>query len=176
MSAIRFTTTLYKIGTWTIAHLPEHASEQLPSRGQVMVEGAINGFHFRAPLEPDGKWGHWLKVTKTMLSDINVGVGDTVTIVVEPTKEWPEPHIPTDLRSALEADSRAYILWKKVTPMARWEWIRWIRGTHQEATRKRRIEVALSKLKAGERRPCCWNRNLCTEPAVSKGGILLEPS
>lgn len=30
-----------------------------------------------------------------------------------------------------------------------------------------------AKLKAGTRRPCCFNRNLCTEPDVSKNGILI---
>ena len=43
-----------------------------------------------------------------------------------------------------------------------------IRATHNPETRSRRIEVALSKIKAGERRPCCFNRNQCTEPEVSK--------
>ena len=60
--------------------------------------------------------------------------------------------------------------------MARWDWIRWINATAQQETRKRRIEVAFSKLKSGMRRPCCFNRGMCTEPYVSKNGVLLEPA
>ena len=91
------------------------------------------------------------------------------------THEDREPEVPADIMKALAADSRAHALWQKVTPMARWEWIRWIRATNRQETRIRRIEVACSKLKAGTRRPCCFNRNLCTEPDVSNNGVLLEP-
>ena len=51
--------------------------------------------------------------------------------------------------------------------MARWDWLRWIL-THPETTRSRRIEVALSKIKAGERKAMLFNRNQCTEPGLEK--------
>jgi hypothetical protein len=35
---------------------------------------------------------------------------------------------------------------------------------------------ACSMRKAGKRRPCCFNRNACAEPSVSRGGVLLESS
>jgi Domain of unknown function (DUF1905) len=66
MSTIRFETKLCKIGSWTILRLPESASVKLPSRGQTMVEGTINGLHFQTPLEPDGKLSHWFRVDKAM--------------------------------------------------------------------------------------------------------------
>jgi uncharacterized protein YdeI (YjbR/CyaY-like superfamily) len=97
-------------------------------------------------------------------------------MAVEPSKEWPEPEVPADLNKALVSDLQANALWVKITAMARWDWIRWIRATHNQETRIRRIETALSKLKACERRPCCFNRNQCTEPAVSKNGVLIEPT
>lgn len=175
MTAIHFKTKLFKIGSWTILLLPKDASAKLPSRGQTMVEGTINGHPLKTPLEPDGNWSHWLKVEDSLLKAIAAEAGDTVTIDIQPTKDWPEPEVPEDLQSALAANPEAYALWTKVTPMAHWEWVRWIRSTSQSETRKRRIEVACSKLKSGERRPCCWNRNLSTEPTVSKNGVLLEP-
>jgi len=55
-----------------------------------------------------------------------VGVGDTVTLMIESTKEWPKPVIPTDLKTALNANTQAQALWIDITPMARWEWIRWV--------------------------------------------------
>jgi hypothetical protein len=176
MSTIRFETKLFKIGSWTILRLPGEASAKLVSRGQTMVEGTINGFRFQTPLEPDGKWSHWFRVDNSLLGKAHAGAGDTVTLAIKPMKEWPEPDVPADLKRALAAAPQAHALWQNVTPMARWEWIRWIRATNRQETRKRRIEVAISKLKSGERRPCCWNRNLCTEPTVSKNGVLLEPA
>jgi hypothetical protein len=176
MSTIRFDTKLFKINSWTILRLPESASAKLPSRGQTMVAGTINGSHFQTALEPDGRGSHWLRVDKALSKAAGADAGDKVTLAIESTKNWPEPDVPADIQKALAADSKAYALWEKITPLARWEWIRWIRATNKQETRDRRIEVGLSKLKNGERRPCCWNRNLSTEPSVSKNGVLLEPT
>ena len=176
MSSIRFEAQLFHIGSWIILRLPQEASAKLPSRGMTMVEGTINGFHFQVALEPDGKGSHWFRVEKTLREATRVDAGDTVTLEIEPTKEWLEPEVPADLKEALLAVPQAHTLWMKITPSARWDWIRWIRATKQPETRQHRIEVACSKLKHGERRPCCFNRNLCTEPSVSQNGALLEPT
>jgi hypothetical protein len=141
-----------------------------------MIKGTANGFHFQTALEPDGRGSHWFKVDEAMQKAINAGAGDTVTLAIESTKEWPEPEVPADLKAALAADPKVHTLWTDITPMARWDWIRWIRATLQQETRSRRIETAFSKLRAGERRPCCFNRTICTETSVSKSGALLEPT
>jgi hypothetical protein len=174
MSTIRFETTPLKIGDWTILRLPEKASAKLPSRGMTLVEGTINGFHSKIVLEPDGRGSHWFRVDSALQEAAGIDAGVTVTVAVEPSKAWPEPELPADLKKALASNSQSNALWVKITPMARWDWVRWIRATNNRETRSRRIEVALSKLKAGERRPCCFNRNQCTEPEVSKNGVLIE--
>jgi hypothetical protein len=56
--------------------------------------------------------------------------------------------------------------------MARWEWVRWVSATKNVDTRKRRVEVSISKLGAGKRRPCCFNLASCTDPDLAKGGKL----
>ncbi len=140
-----------------------------------MVKGTINGFRFQAPLEPDGKGSHWFKVDQTLSKAIKADAGDTVALAIEPVKEWSEPKVPPDLKKALAALPHAQSLWMEITPMARWDWVRWIGGTKNLETRKKRIGVALSKLKAGDRRPCCFDRTSCTEPYVSNNGVLLEP-
>lgn len=173
---IRFSTNLFKISSWTILLLPESASAKLPSRAMVMVKGTINGFSFKAVLEPDGKGGHWFKVDETMSKAAKANAGDIVALAIEVTKEWSEPEVPVDLKNALAATPKAHALWIDITPNARWDWIRWIRFTKQPETRKRRIEVTCSKLKSGMRRPCCFNRNMCTEPSVSNNGVLLGPT
>ena len=172
---IRFNATTFTIGSWTLLRLPKSASAKLPSRGMTVVTGTINDFRFQTMLEPDGQGSHWFRITKTMREAAGADAGDTVTLTLELAREWPEPKVPVDLKNALAAAPQARNLWRDITPIARWDWIRWIRSTKEPETRRRRIEVACSKLKAGERRPCCFNRNLCTEPYVSKNGVLLGP-
>lgn len=176
MSIICFESTLLKIGTWIILRLPENASAKLPSRGMTMVEGTINGFSFLTALEPDGMGSHWFKVDKRLSEALEVEAGDTVILEIEPAKKWTEPNVPDDLKNAVEANPEMHKLWMGITPNARWDWLRWIRSTKNPQTRQKRIEVACSKLKAGDRRPCCFNRNLCTETYVSKNGVLIDCS
>jgi hypothetical protein len=61
MSAIHFKAKLFTVNDWLILKLPDEASMQLPSRGQVMVKGTINHADFINALEPDGKGGHSLQ-------------------------------------------------------------------------------------------------------------------
>src|SRR5690606_9128188 len=102
MPAIRFEAQLFAIGSWTILLLPEDASAKLPSRGQVMVEGTINGFHFQTPLEPDGKGSHWFRIDDSLSKAADIQAGGTVVLEIEPTKEWPEPDVPADIKKALK--------------------------------------------------------------------------
>src|SRR4051794_29040752 len=104
MSTIRFEAELYKVDSWTILRLPKSASAQLPSRGMTMVAGTVNGFPFQSALEPDGKGSHWFRVDETMRKGAEAEVGDTVMLEIEPAKEWTEPELPQDLKSALAAD------------------------------------------------------------------------
>ncbi|HQM52573.1 MAG: YdeI/OmpD-associated family protein [Candidatus Aureabacteria bacterium] len=64
--------------------------------------------------------------------------------------------LPADFRKAIERDGAAKSLWAGITPLARNEWICWVASAKQEATRKRRIEVGIDKMRKGIRRPCCW--------------------
>ena len=182
MSPIQFETTLVTIGSWTILRLPVSASAQLPSRGMTMVAGTINGVPFKALLEPDGKYAsgqspsHWFRPDQTLRDDASVKAGDTVHVSLAPTKEWIEPDVPEDFKQALATSPTAAAVWKEITPGARWDWIRWIRAVKTPETRQKHIAVALDKLTKGMRRPCCFNRNLCSEPSVSHNWVLLEPT
>ena len=64
--------------------------------------------------------------------------------------------LPGDFKKALVADSKVLAAWDDITPLARNEWICWVTSGKKAETRGIRIEKALSKLKSGMRRPCCW--------------------
>jgi hypothetical protein len=176
VSAIRFEGTLHAIGTWTIVRLPENASEKLPSRGQVAVQGTIDGHEFQTVLEPDGCSGHWMRVDEELQRTAAISAGDTATLEIESTRDWPEPDVPQDLETALvTAPQKIQDLWNDITPMARWEWVRWVNATKNPDTRRRRVEVSISKMDSGKRRPCCFNLAACTNPDVSRNGKLIAP-
>jgi hypothetical protein len=176
-ATIRFDATLTAVGTSTVVRLPQTASNHLPSRGQVAVRGTINGVEFGTVLEPDGNAGHWLRVDDTLQDAAGLSEGDTATLDIEVTKDWPEPSVPPDLAAALAAaPQQVQDVWDETTAMARWEWVRWVNATRNPDTRSRRVEVSISKMNSGKRRPCCFNLSACTDPDLSKNGRLLEPA
>src|SRR5205814_3087150 len=161
-SKIRFKAKLFrpaasaKTGSWTFLTLPKDASAKLPWRGMTTVEGTINGFPFRATLEPDGQKSHWLKVNRKMGEAAGADAGDVVTLEIAPSGEEPEPRVPADLRKALAAAPKARALWSDITSIARRGWIHWIASAKRPETRARRVDNACAMLAAGERRVWCF--------------------
>jgi hypothetical protein len=173
VATIRFEAEICTIDTSTIVRLPEEASRRLPSRGQVAVQGSINDQVFRTVLEPDGLKGHWMKIDQELGEAAGVRDGDSVSVAVQPASDWPEPDVPPDLAAALTAaPQKIRDIWDDITPMARWEWVRWVNATANPATRQRRVDVTISKMNNGKRRPCCFDLSACTDPALSKNGKL----
>lgn len=181
MSTIHFETTLVTINSWTILRLPEDASAKLPSRGMTMVGGTLNEVPFKTVLEPDGNYmagkkpSHWFRPTFELLEKTGAQVGDEISIELEVSKDWIEPELPEDVSEALRKHPKAEQTWKEISSIARWDWIRWIRAVKTPETRQKHIEVMLDKLNKGMRRPCCFNRALCSVPEVSRNWVLLEP-
>jgi hypothetical protein len=148
-----------KSDSWTFLILPKSASAKLPTRGMTAVEGTINGYPFRATLEPDGQRSHWLKVNRKMRESAGAEAGDVVSLEIVPAAKEPEPSIPADLRKALSAAPKAQAVWSEITPVARRDWIHWITSAKRPETRARRIDNACKMLAAGKRRVCCFDRS-----------------
>lgn len=64
--------------------------------------------------------------------------------------------LPSDLKIAIASYPKVLALWQDITPLARNEWICWVISGKKTETRNIRIDKAISKLKGGMRRPCCW--------------------
>lgn len=172
-SAITFSTTAEVVNDRPILRLPDDASAQLPSRGQVAATGSVGGIDLTTVLEPDGAKEHWISVDDGLWTDLDVSEGSAVEVSLTPTKDWPEVTVPEDLQAALRGAPELDEVWASLTPMARWEWVRWVKATKSADTRARRVEVTISKLEDGKRRPCCFDLSSCTDPELSKNGRLL---
>ena len=174
-AAVSFVARLSTIDDTTLVRLPKEASERLPSRGQVAVNASIDGHDFGTVVEPDGRRGHWIRVDENVRRATELGSGDTAEVTLEVATEWPEPDVPDDLAAALaQAPTKIRAVWEDITAMARWEWVRWVRATRNPQTRQRRIEVSISKMDHGKRRPCCFDLASCTDPDVARSGRLRE--
>lgn len=158
-----------------IVRLPAEASAELPSRGQVAATVTVDDAPYPTVIEPDGRRGHWIAVDDGLRSQLDLDAGTTVKLQIETTKAWPEPEVPEDFSAALADATDLADTWQDITPMARWEWVRWINATKNPVTRDRRVEVGISKLRSGKRRPCCFDLSSCTDPEVAKSGKLVEP-
>ncbi len=163
------------IGDRMIVRLPADASAELPSRGQIAATVTVDGAPYPTVIEPDGRRGHWIAIDDGLRSELALAAGATVDLTIEPTKEWPEPDVPEDFSAALADATDLTETWQDITPMARWEWVRWINATKNPVTRDRRVEVGVSKLRSGKRRPCCFDLSSCTDPEVAKSGKLVQP-
>ncbi len=145
--------------TWAFLVLPKAASDLLPRRGRVSVQGTVNGYPFQARLEPDGQLSHWLKVSKALREAAGVNIGDMVSVKISPVDVEPEPTLPEDLQDALAASPAAKAVWDKTTTLARIDWIHWVESAKQATTRMRRVENACEMLASGKKRVCCFDQS-----------------
>jgi hypothetical protein len=161
---IRFKATLLKPespprATWSFLRVPKVASAKLSSRGQVAVEGTINGQAFKAVFEPDGEGSHWLKVGAALRKKVQAEVGGQVSLEIAQAAEAPEPMVPPELRKALAATPAAKAQWDGLKPAQRQDWILWITSAKRAETSTRRIATACDMLASGKRRVCCFDRS-----------------
>ena len=63
---------------------------------------------------------------------------------------------PVDLKAMLIESPKALVVWNRITPLARNEWICWIASAKQAETRARRIARTRVQLTDDVHRPCCW--------------------
>lgn len=153
---------------WLFLRLPQPASDRLPSRSMVSVEGTFQGQEFFTTLEPDGEGGHWMRVEDGLIVRAQVAEGFDVQVAIRPMDKEPEPKVPPDVQSAFDsAEPKARETWAAITPLARRDWIFWITSAKKQETRVKRICVALSKLSAGSRRPCCFDRSGMYDKSLS---------
>ena len=172
MGSIRFQAKLHCPATpsnasWAFAVLPKPASDKLPTRAMVSVEGTLAGHPFQTTLLPDGQGGHWLKVEAPILQASHVAVGESITFDIAPATTEPEPEVPPDLQQALADIPEARATWDDITPLARRDWIFWITSGKKAETRSKRIHTACDMLASGKRRACCFDRSGIYSKALS---------
>jgi hypothetical protein len=112
--AVRFEATLYAIDGPAVFRLPEKASNQLPSGGQVAVQATVNGHACQTLAGPDGESGCCVRTDARQQRAAVLRAGDIAEVEIVPLEDWPEPTVPCDLQAVLAAaPDRIQELWKE---------------------------------------------------------------
>jgi uncharacterized protein YdeI (YjbR/CyaY-like superfamily) len=76
--------------------------------------------------------------------------------------------VPKDLHEVLVSNGEVYTLWKKLTPLARNEWICYITIVKKLETGARHLKRLQENLLKVKHRPCCWPRCPHRRPNAQK--------
>jgi len=132
---------------WVIARVPFDAAKLWGKRGQIRVQGEINGFTFTATLFPDGQGHHFLIVNKKMLSGGKTAAGLTAKFRLQPDTT---PRItvspPAELLRELGQSKRLLKFFESLSPSRRHEIAKWIAQCKTSEARTRRSEQIAERL------------------------------
>jgi hypothetical protein len=103
-------------------------------------------------------------------------VGDTAKLTMEVTRNCPEPEVRHDLAAALAAAlAKVQHIGEEHTDGSLGMGSLGV-GDLNAVTRQRRVDVSISKMEGGKRRPCCFDLSACIDPELSKIGKRLQMS
>jgi hypothetical protein len=112
---------------WVIARIPFDAAKLWGKRGQLRIQGEINGFSFRSTLFPDGNGRHFLIVNKKLLSGGKTAPGLTAKFRLQPdTTPRPAPPPAQELLCELGQSKRLLRFYESLNPSRRREIAKWV--------------------------------------------------
>jgi hypothetical protein len=153
MTEYTFEATLQKPeipGSWTYLVIPLNIEEIFGSKGQIKVRGTINGYPYRSSAMPSGDGTHYMVVKKEIRDKIHATQGSTVFVTMTQDQEERTVTLQDDFKNALESNNRAYTHFDTFSYSRQKEYIDWIEAAKTEATRLKRIHVAIEKISQGE--------------------------
>lgn len=126
---------------WVIARIPIDLAQIWGKRGQIKVQGEINGFAFTATLFPDGEGHHFLIVNKKMLSGGKTAAGLTAKFRIQ-QDTTPRSTIapPKELLRELGQSKWLLKFFESLSPSRRHEIAKWIAQCKTSEARTRRSE------------------------------------
>lgn len=132
---------------WVIARIPFDAAKLFGKRGQVRIQGEINGFAFRTILFPTGEGRHFLIVNKKMLTGGKTAPGLTAKFRLQPdTTPRVVASPPAELLRELGESKRLLKFFQALNTSRRNEISKWIAESRNEETRRRRSRQIAERL------------------------------
>jgi len=134
---------------WVIARLPFDVAKVWGKRGQLRVQGEINGFGLRTTLFPTGKGEHYLIVNKKLQAGGKTAAGLTAKFRLAPDLAPPESVAPPkELLLVLKQSKRLARFYESLPDSWKRDIARRIAEGKHEETRKRRADQMAERLLA----------------------------
>lgn len=131
---------------WVIIRIPFDAAKIWGKRGQVRVQGEINGFSFSSTLFPNGKGGHFLLVNKKMQKGGKAVPGLKAKFHLQPDITPKKVTPPEELLSELEQSRRMLKFFQSLSHSIR-NWIsKWVADPKSSDARTRRAQQIAERL------------------------------
>lgn len=131
--------------------VPPAVTAALGTRGQVRVQGTLNGYEFASSLAPMGGGQHALLVHKATRTALGIAPGSTAVVSIRPDMAERLVEVPAELAEALAATPPAGATFAALAYTHRKEYAGWIAEAKKPATRTRRVAKAVAMLLAGQK-------------------------
>jgi uncharacterized protein YdeI (YjbR/CyaY-like superfamily) len=131
---------------WVIIRLPFDATKLWGKRGQLRVQGDINGFEFSSALFPTGKGGHFLLVNKKMQKGGKTAPGLKAKFRLQPDTAPRDFTPPKELLRELGQSKRLLKFYDSLTQATR-NWLgKWTADPKSTEARTRRAQQIAERL------------------------------
>jgi hypothetical protein len=131
-----------------LVEVPPDVIEALGGKGRIPVRATFNGAPYRGSIVRMGGVT-MLGVTKAIMAEAGVGVGDMLTVVVDNDEEPRELEVPGDLAKALRRNRMAREAFEALSYSRQRELVGSIIGAKRPQTRTNRVEQAVRTLTEG---------------------------
>lgn len=144
--------TIVELGgkTATGMRVPPEVVEALGAGKRPAVSVTLNGYTYRSTIAPMGGV-FMLPVSAEVRAAAGVKAGDEVEVTVELDTAPREVEVPPDFQAALDADPEARSAFERLSYSNKRQHTLAIEGAKSAETRQRRIEKAMSTLRAGKK-------------------------
>ncbi|HEX4604178.1 MAG TPA: YdeI/OmpD-associated family protein [Candidatus Angelobacter sp.] len=125
---------------WVIARIPFDAAKIWGKRGQIRIQGDINGFAFSGTLFPTGNGGHFLLVNKKMQKGGKTAAGLSAKFRLQPDTAPRQVVPPKELLRELGQSKRLLKFYESMNHSTRNWTAKWASDAKSSAARTRRAQ------------------------------------
>ena len=147
MAKVRFTAKLQESASGSGGHLievPNDVVEKLGGAGRIPVRVTFDGVPYRGSIVRY-RGATMIGVTKAMIAQAGVSVGDTLDVVAENDEAPRSVRVPEELATALRA-KKLTKAWDALSFTRRKELATGVAGAKRPETRAKRVEQAIAEL------------------------------